>query len=385
MPMTSPDVIVLSDQQQARLAGLVRALTSPQRLVLRARVVLLAAADTANAVIAGELGICIDTVRKWRHRWATRPEVGSLTDAHRSGRRPAFRSPKSRRSPAHNQPAVVSRWSGGVVRHWPVEPSLMESVPRFQPRPCAGRWLPMRSNPGSTGPGFSPAIPISPPRPPGYSICMPACGTASPATMMNTWSLPTRRLPSRPAVVATPHCRRAGPGQCESTTTTSAAARIAYLAAYDVHRAHVSGRCEPTTGIEPFTALVDQVMGQEPYASARRVSWIVDNGSSHRGQAAIDRLARRYPNAVMVHIPVHASWLNQTEIYFSIVQRKVVTPNDFTDTAVIEQRLADFQTCYNNTAQPFQWRFTTHDIDELLKRINQHERATPNTALAKAA
>ncbi|WP_264185181.1 transposase [Rhodococcus yananensis] len=86
---------------------------------------------------------------------------------------------------------------------------------------------------------------------------------------------------------------------------------LAYLGAYDVHHARVFGRCESSTGIEPFTALVDQVMTAELYASARRVFWIVDNGSSHRGKAAIDRLSQRYPNAVMVHTPVHASWLNQ--------------------------------------------------------------------------
>jgi len=61
----------------------------------------------------------------------------------------------------------------------------------------------------------------------------------------------------------------------------------------------------------PFMSLVEQVMTCEPYASARRVLWVVDNGSSHRGQAAINRLATRFPNAVMVHTPVHASWLNQ--------------------------------------------------------------------------
>src|SRR5665811_457457 len=75
---------------------------------------------------------------------------------------------------------------------------------------------------------------------------------------------------------------------------------LAYLAAYDVHRAKIYGRCDPTTGIEPFTALVEQVMTQEPYASADRVFWVVDNGSSHRGQKAIDRLAEQFPNAVML-------------------------------------------------------------------------------------
>ncbi|MGW7523061.1 transposase [Streptomyces sp. NPDC054783] len=80
------------------------------------------------------------------------------------------------------------------------------------------------------------------------------------------------------------------------------------------------------TGVDPFMNLVAQVMTQEPYASAKRVCWIVDNRSSHRGQKAADRLSAAFPNAAMVHTPMHASWLNQVEIYFSVVQRKVVSP-----------------------------------------------------------
>ena len=131
---------------------------------------------------------------------------------------------------------------------------------------------------------------------------------------------------------------------------------LAYLAAYDIHRAKIYGRCEATTGIEPFKALVAQVMTQEPYASADRVFWVVDNGSSNRGQKAIDRLAKQFPNAVMVHTPVHASWLNQVEVYFSIIQRKALSPNDFTDLAAIGQRLTRFEVRYNTAAKPFKWK-----------------------------
>ena len=104
----------------------------------------------------------------------------------------------------------------------------------------------------------------------------------------------------------------------------------AYLAALDVHRAKIFGRCEATTGIAPFERLVEQVMRQPPYKDARRVFWVMDNGSSHRGDASVQRLTQAHPRLVPVHGPVHASWLNQIEIYFSIVQRKVLTPNDFT-------------------------------------------------------
>jgi len=112
----------------------------------------------------------------------------------------------------------------------------------------------------------------------------------------------------------------------------------AYLAAWDVHRAKVFARCEATTGIAPFERLVAQVMSHEPYRSARRVFWVVDNGSSHRGDRARARLRATWPRLVLVHTPVHASWLNQIEIYFSIVQRKVLTPNDFASVAEVADR-----------------------------------------------
>ncbi len=156
---------------------------------------------------------------------------------------------------------------------------------------------------------------------------------------------------------------------------------LAYLAAYDVHAGTVLGRCAPSTGIEQFHALVDHVMATEPYASAKRVFWVVDNGSSHRGQAAIDRLAARWPTCVLVHTPVHASWLNQVEIYFSVVQRKVVSPNDFTDLDQAQQRLAAFEQRYNATATAFNWKFTADDLDSLLARLDQHQPEPTSTAV----
>jgi len=148
---------------------------------------------------------------------------------------------------------------------------------------------------------------------------------------------------------------------------------LAYLAAYDVHRAQVIGRCEPTTGIVPFGRLVQQVMTTQPYASAKRVFWIVDNGSSHRGKASIKRLQNAWPTLRLIHLPVHASWLDQCEIYFSVVQRKVVKPNDFTSLDQITERLAAFETRYNQRAMPFDWTFGRGDLDKLIARIDAHE------------
>lgn len=152
---------------------------------------------------------------------------------------------------------------------------------------------------------------------------------------------------------------------------------LAYLAAWDVHRARVFGRCETTTGIEPFGRLVEQVLTTEPYASAGRVFWVVDNGSSHRGEAAIRRLEAAWRNLRLIHLPLHASWLNQVEIYFSVVQRKVLTPNDFNDLDEVAHRLLAFGAAYEALARPFEWKFTRSDLAALLQRLAEREPLRP--------
>jgi len=158
----------------------------------------------------------------------------------------------------------------------------------------------------------------------------------------------------------------------------------AYLAAWDVKHARLVGRCEPSTGIEPFHRLLADVLAQPPYSHARRLFFIVDNGSSHRGRRSIQRCQDRYPKhpqVILVHLPIHASWLNQIEIYFSIVQRKLLTPNDFTTPNEVPDRLLAFQQRYQAMARPFQWQFTRHDLAELITKLN----ASPDTPLAQAA
>jgi hypothetical protein len=156
---------------------------------------------------------------------------------------------------------------------------------------------------------------------------------------------------------------------------------LQYLAAWDVHRAKLFGRCEPHTGIEPFGRLVSEVMAVEPYRSARRVFWVLDNGSSHRGQASIDRLTRDHPTLVPVHLPIHASWLNQVEIYFSVLQRKVLTPADAVSLDDLAARILAFGARYEDLARPFEWKFTRADLKRLLRALARKE---PGTLAAAA-
>lgn len=147
----------------------------------------------------------------------------------------------------------------------------------------------------------------------------------------------------------------------------------AYIAALDVHRAKLFGLCNHSGGILPFDCLVKQVMSQTPYNQARRVFWIVDNGSAHRGLKSVERLQGRYANLTLVHSPLHASWLNQIEIYFSILQRKALTPNDFPSLAALQERILGFQKYYEGIAKPFEWKFTRKDLNRLMFRISNKQ------------
>jgi DDE superfamily endonuclease len=147
----------------------------------------------------------------------------------------------------------------------------------------------------------------------------------------------------------------------------------------DVHdpQRGLFGRCQPKISNDAFDALVDDVMTTEPYASAQRVFWVVDNGTIHRGPKAIDRLQGAWPNLVLVHLPRHASWLNQIELYFSILARKALTPCHFADTGELAARILGFQAEFAKTAAPFDWTFTRSDLHALLDRLDQRGQLTP--------
>lgn len=145
---------------------------------------------------------------------------------------------------------------------------------------------------------------------------------------------------------------------------------VAYHAAWDVFRAKIFGRVAPNTCIATFNQLLELVMTQQPYQSSARTFWIVDGGCAHHPSTFPARLQRLYPNAVAVSLPTHSSWLNQIEIYFSIVQRKVLTPMDVTDELSLTSRLLDFQDYYQETAKPFSWKFTTADLKKRLEALH---------------
>ena len=374
MPPTSPDTVVLTDAQRADLDRLIRSGRTQQRLALRAGIVLAAADGHSNARIAASLGVCQDTARQWRHRWCAAAGVASLGDAKRSGR-PAVFSPvqvAQVKAMACTLPKdyglPLSRWSSPELARQAVSAGICSYISSSTVR----RWLAEDA--------------LKPWQYQSWIFITDPDFAAKAARVLDLYQRVWDGQPlgpndfvicsdEKPSIQARGRCQPTRPpGKTRTMRVNHDYQRhgaLTYLAAYDVHQAKIVGRCEDSTGIVPFTNLVAQVMTQEPYKSATRVFWIVDNGSSHRGQAAVDRLAGQFSNAVMVHTPVHASWLNQAEVYFSIIQRKVLSPNDFENLDALTQRLADFEERYNQTARPFRWKFTTTDLAELLERLDQ--------------
>ena len=373
MIISSPFVIILSAEEHQELTCRAQAARTAHRDVIRAKIILAAADGRSNAAIAADLRLHVDTVRKWRRRFYHHERLAGLNDRPRSGRPRRFSAvqvaevkalacelPATSEVPLAKwscpdlaaeaaRRGVVASVSASTVRRWLAEDAIkpwqhrswiFPRDPDFAVK--AGRVLDLYARSFDGEPLGEDDYVLSADEKPGVQARH-------------------RIHPSAPA----------GPGRRPMRVESEYRRHgtLAYLAAYDVHHARVIGHCAPTTGIAPFTALVAKVMTREPYASARRVFWIVDNGSSHRGWTAAARLSEAFPNAIMVHTPVHASWLNQIEIYFSVVQRKLLTPDDVANLDVLAEQLTAFEARYNAAAQPFDWRFNRDDLDRLLNRI----------------
>jgi transposase len=372
MIISSPFVIILSTEERSELPARANAARRTHREVLRAQIILAAAVGSSNAAIAADLGLHIDTVRKWRQRFCRRRLAG-LKDLPRSGRPSRFTAVQVAevKALACELPAEsdlpLARWScpdlaAEAARRGVVTSVSASTVRRWLAADAIKPWQ-HRSWIFPRGPDFAvkaaqvldlygrsfEGIPLNDDE---YVLS----ADEKPGVQARQRLHPSRppRPGRRPMLVESEY-RRHG--------------TLAYLAAYDVHHAQVIGHCAPTTGIGPFTALVSKVMTREPYATARRVFWVVDNGSSHRGWTAAARLTDAFPNAVMIHTPVHASWLNQIEIYFSVVQRKLLTPDNVANLNTLTDQLTAFEARYNRAAQPFDWRFNRNDLNRLLDRI----------------
>jgi transposase len=383
-------LVTLTAAERKTLKKRVRGAKTCWRDRLRARIVLEAARGRDNARIAAGLGASVNTVRKWRGRFAGRGLAG-LDDLPRSGR--------PREIPEEDRAAVValacqlpaqtgvplSRWTGpelaaeltaqGLVSA-PVSPS---SVLRFLAENPVKPWR-YQSWIFPRDPDFAAKAKVildlyqgfyggEPLGPDDRILSFDAKPSIQARARIHA-TLPA--APGRAARVEHEYVRHGA---------------LALLAGFDVHTGKVFASTPSTTGIVPFMNLAREVMARPEYREAPRVFVIVDNGSDHRGRKAADRLRRAHPNAIMIHTPVHASWLNQVEIFFSIIQKKVISPNDFPGLEELSETLLSFVDRYNQTAGPFSWKYTAGDLDGLLHRISEHEKedTAQQSGLATAA
>jgi transposase len=382
MSRRSPYVITLSAADRAVLEERIRAYTASFATVIRAKIVLLAADGESNVRIAQRLDVHVGVVSRWRKRFFESGLAG-LEDHPRTGRPRSFSSQAVAGvkamacEPPGQRDVPLSRWSSAELAAQAVAEGLVASVSASTVR----RWLA--------------ADAIKPwqhrswifPRDPDFAAkavrvldlyqriwCR--------AELADDEYVISADEKSQLQALSRRHPELApGPGRTRRVEFEYRRhGTLAYLGAYDVHRGHLMGRVAPRTGIEPFAELVAQVMSTEPYASARRVFWIVDNGSSHAGAASVVRMCQAWPTAQLVHLPIHASWLNQIEIVFSVIQRKVIKPADFADLDALAARLAAFEPRYNATATPFDWRFSRTDLHDMLARLGAHRPADSASA-----
>jgi len=371
MPLPRAVPVTLTAAERKTLKKRARGAKTAHRDRLRAQIVLAAARGRENVRIAADLRITVDTVRKWRGRFAGRGLAG-LTDLPRSGR-PRRISELTRAAVvalACQLPAAtgvpLSRWTG---------PELLAEVTRAG----AGDELS-----ASSVLRILAEHPVKPwqyrswiyPRDPGFEAKAAVILDLYQGFYQGKRLRPGDRILSvdaKPSIQARGRCHPTAPAapgkpvRVEHEYVRHGA--LALLAALDVRTGKVFASTPHTTGIAPFMDLMGQVMSQPEYKDAPRVFVIVDNGSDHRGQAAISRLRKAHPNAIMIHTPVHGSWLNHVEIFFSIIQKKALTPNDFAGLDQLSDTLLAFTRRYNQNARPFSWKYTASDLGRYLTAI----------------
>jgi transposase len=266
--------IVLTVAQWRLLTARARRASGQHRDVLRARIVLAAARGCSNAAIARDLGVGVDTVRTWRRRFAEEGLSG-LQDRFRSGRPRTFAAAvvAEVKALACALPAEagtpLARWSCPDLAAAAVQRGMTASLSASTVR----RWLATDA--------------IKPwqhrswifPRDPDFAV------TAAHALDLylrvfdgeplgeNDYVISADEKPGVQARSRIHPSAPPGPGRRPLRVESEYRrhATLAYLAAYEVHHARVIGHCAPTTGIAPFTELVEKVMTSKPYATARRV------------------------------------------------------------------------------------------------------------------
>jgi len=364
----TPTKIILSYSEQQHLEDVVRRATASQRDAFRARIVLLAARGFNNTQIGDKLSCTRKTARKWRNRYAESGRAG-LADKPRPGRPrvydeatraritalvcelPADRGlPLSRFSSAdiHTEAAreldpcparsTIAAWlRQAAIRPWTVTSWVTPRDPQFKQkaaRVCdlyTGMW---EDEPLTEG---------------DVIIC----------------------ADEKPGVQARSR-RKTPPGPGKSVRVEHKYDRhgtAVYQAAFIAGSGAVIGHCVNRNTRANFETLVEEVMADPICQNADRVFWIMDNGSAHHPATFKSWLQEKYPTAIGLYLPTGASWLNQIELYFSVLTRKALTGGSFHSVDAVKNRITEFEELWNEDPEPFEWTYTRDDLTRLLERL----------------
>jgi putative transposase len=340
MSRRAPQIDLTSEERSA-LESIVRSPSSAQRDVLRARVVLLAAESQRNEQIQRRLGVSKPVVIKWRRRFAA-DRLPGLVDQPGRGRKRKYDAAIRHRiaATACSTPpeSVGTHWSvRTLARHLGVGVAVVQSVlsaesiqphrfrywkdspdPEFEPKMLAvvGLYLHAPEN----------AVVLS----------------VDEKTSIQALDRTQPRLPMRP------HRIERLSHEYKRNGTAS------LLASLEVHSGQV--RAEPIrrNNSATFIRFLRRLLSAYP---TKELYVIADNGSSHRSKKTLAWVSKQR-RLHLTFTPTHASWLNQIEIWFGILTRKVIRRGIFKSRQELVARLLDFIEAYNREARPFEWTYT---------------------------
>ncbi|GAA3508744.1 transposase [Streptosporangium album] len=340
----SPDVVIPGSRRRAKLEAIVARTSSPQNMVLRARIVLLAWQDRPNTTIAAELGTTVDTVRKWRHRFVA-GGLPALKDQVRHGR-PETYGPDVRLAviacATSVPPSGESQWSHlSIARHLAhtaISPSQVGRIlaeADLRPHKVRG-WL----NRVDDEQFWAQAAAVCDLylRPPRFGVLISV--DEKTGIQAKSRKYPERAgRPGRPARREFEYIRHG---------------TVSIIAAMNVTNGQVlARRIERNNSVTFISFLTEIDQAIDPKLD---IYLIMDNGSSHTSRATRAWLAA-HPRFKVTYTPKHASWLNMVEMWLSALTRRLLRRGEFTSRDDLTEKIIDFTIRYNNDAHPYRWSY----------------------------
>lgn len=368
--------ITLRGKERRILQRVVRAHTSEQRYVLRARIILRASLGDNNCKIADELAVDLKTVRKWRDRFAA-SRLEGLWDAPRSGRPEQFSATQRLEvftALVGPPPLPYSRWTVDLLANHLVETGIVPTIGRE----TVSLWLrsadvkPHRIKYWLTSndPEFKKkrdqviGLYLNPPK---DGIVISIDEKTSIQALERT----------RPGAPPQPHRNRRIDFEYKRHGVVN------LIAAFVVHSGAVVGECIEKNDSAAFIRFIRRIMKTFP---RKKLYLILDNGTTHRSKETKAFLAR-HPRLVPVFTPTHASWLNQIEIWFSLLSRQALRNVSFRSRDELRDRILQYIDVYNGSAHPFEWTSKGKPLKGRRAKVNarskwgtQRRRSTPRVS-----